>query len=696
MNPTLRLNFIGNANNLNDNRNPGKDDSWTPDMMPSGTREYRTFSANYSFRPLDESAECRGNVDFYQSIGDMRTNGSITNFLPGGNTFEYKFAALRSNNLRVTTTHHLNTFNLDGKRMRLGLFAKGGYTRNSDRSSSLSASFNVEQDSVTREMLEAIYVSGTPQALKALINRSGTRSNTRATDWNVQLFPLIEWKLSGGRSIINYELGFKYHSRKGDNWNDYDINYGDNAVAATRRRQYVDNAPNNELSSIHNITWSTFIRSVTLSVNYEYRFEDTHRDSYMYALERLGEDMGVYGVVPAGYLEALDPDNSYRTRIMLNRHTLSPKISWSYVAPSKTRLTVYCYPEISIQHRHMDYYRSGRDYPVKRTSVIASLPANRFRAEVGWGYDPTDKRGRVPRNKVAFTSSITTRTPELTHMVDIVSDADPLNISLGNPDLRNSYRFTNALHWQFNHLSRHLINMVTLSNTNVIDDLVRGYTYETATGIRRNRTYNVNGNRDFGIEEYLSYQFGRRDQFDLSYKGAATISRSADMVGENAIEPVRTMADNRFLEQTLRFGYTIGKQHLMFKGSWTGRHTTSDRVNTGTLDADHWSAGVIGQFNLSHGFGLNTDFSVYRRSGYGISEIDKTDPIWNLRLTYAPHGGHWVIMADGFDLLHRLTNVNYLVDATGRVVTYSNALPRYFMLSVQYRFNRQPKGRNKR
>ena len=50
-------------------------------------------------------------------------------------------------------------------------------------------------------------------------------------------------------------------------------------------------------------------------------------------------------------------------------------------------------------------------------------------------------------------------------------------------------------------------------------------------------------------------------------------------------------------------------------------------------------------------------------------------------------------MLDGFDLLHKLSNVSYAVSASGRTVTYTNALPRYVMFSVQYRLNIQPKKR---
>lgn len=50
-------------------------------------------------------------------------------------------------------------------------------------------------------------------------------------------------------------------------------------------------------------------------------------------------------------------------------------------------------------------------------------------------------------------------------------------------------------------------------------------------------------------------------------------------------------------------------------------------------------------------------------------------------------------MLDGFDLLHQLSNVSYNVNAQGRTETYTNVLPRYAMLHVQYRLNIQPKKR---
>lgn len=45
------------------------------------------------------------------------------------------------------------------------------------------------------------------------------------------------------------------------------------------------------------------------------------------------------------------------------------------------------------------------------------------------------------------------------------------------------------------------------------------------------------------------------------------------------------------------------------------------------------------------------------------------------------------------DLLHRLSNIHYAINATGRTVTYTNTLPRYVLLTAQYRLNINPKKR---
>ena len=246
--------------------------------------------------------------------------------------------------------------------------------------------------------------------------------------------------------------------------------------------------------------------------------------------------------------------------------------------------------------------------------------------------------------------------------------------------------------WSFQPYGKPFVNALQISYTSIANDLVRGYVYNTQTGVRRFRTYNVDGNYNVTASNNFSVQFGSPKRFTLSSTTNWNFYNYADMIGVDAETPAKTQVGNMTVGEDLDLSYTLGRQTLSAFGSVTHRHTTSERSDFQTINAQHYKYGVRGTFNLPAGFGISSDISFYKRVGYGVRELDTTDAVWNLRLTYVPRGDkHWLFAADGFDLLHKLSNVHYSVNATGRTVSYSNSLPRYFIVTVQYRLSIQPK-----
>lgn len=204
--------------------------------------------------------------------------------------------------------------------------------------------------------------------------------------------------------------------------------------------------------------------------------------------------------------------------------------------------------------------------------------------------------------------------------------------------------------------------------------------------------YNVSGTRISALSNYLDWQFGATKQFTFSSTTGLTFSRASDMIGIDREAPELMRISNRTISESLRLSWQFGSHSLQLRGDFTNRHTTSPDPGFTNINARHLTYGVSGVFKLPAGFGISTDFMCYSRHGYGSDYLDTTDPVWNMRLTYAPvRNKHWVFMVDGFDLLHKLSNVHYAVTPTGRVVTYTNTIPRYVMVSIQYRFNKQPK-----
>ena len=71
--------------------------------------------------------------------------------------------------------------------------------------------------------------------------------------------------------------------------------------------------------------------------------------------------------------------------------------------------------------------------------------------------------------------------------------------------------------------------------------------------------------------------------------------------------------------------------------------------------------------------------------------MNKTEAVWNARLTKNFLKGRLQFMLDGFDILGQLSNHRYVLNCQGRIESYTNAIPRYAMLHATYRFNKNPK-----
>ena len=685
--PTTSVILTGATNNLNDQRTPGKDDSWTPETMPSGSQSHREAGIKYRYESADERVSADGSVNVAGNSMDYSNSTSATRFLTGGDSYERRFNDTKSSRFSVSTWHSASY--TTAVQHRLGLSMSADYSRSDNFSNSLSGTFNRDYSDISRQTLDAIYADGSLEELGAIINRAKNRDEGSLRSGSLRLSPTVSFHVPNTNDRINLTVSGFYVTSKRHNWNEYNINYGNDPNPAERRLQYTDESPNYNRGITTRLGYTGRSHNFFFSTSYKYEFTDKAKDSYMYALDRL-EDMGVFGVLPENYTSTLDPTNSYTSATLTNSHTLEMTFQW-YKITEKYQLMLMAMPNIGVDHHRLDYWRENRSYLVKRTSFI--MPQNYHTAwlEYAFGKSP-DSDGYSFNHRLSYTIGLQTEGPELLHLVDVINDSDPLNIQEGNPHLKNSLSQNHSLRWVYSPFGKPLNNYLTLTYNNVTNSLVRGYTYDTATGIRRFRTYNVDGNYSLGASDYLNWEFGRQKQFILTSSTNCNSSNNTDMVGVNADMPEKAQVKNLTLSENLMLSYKIGKQQLSLSATVTHRHSSSERQDFNTINAQHYKYGVRGIFELPAGFGISTDFNIYKRVGYGVKELDTTDAVWNMRLSYTPKGSkHWSFMADGFDLLHRLSNVHYSVTATGRTVTYTNTLPRYFLITAQYRLNIQPK-----
>lgn len=679
-----RVSLVATVNNLNDNRKPGESSAWTPSTNTVGTVKTQMAALDYNVTRPQANFKANGNFMWRHSTQNDRRDVNRLNFLPGGNTWDYTFGRNTYNNLSLQTYHTLSKEK--NRKYRHNATLVAFYSRNKAGSSDNGASLRTEKTDITSAWIDSLYTSS-PSQLDQIINRTVTRT------LNSGHMESITGNYYGTRFVTGSDDSFtltasaQWRGDKNEVWRDWNVNYGSDPTPAVRQRQYFDNSPNGGITATASLGYRYAV-SKSSAFNLTYAFNYTHedKDSYMYSLDRLN-DMGVFGTLPEGYLTTLNAANSYTSSLNKREHSIELNFNWS-----SDRWWLNVQPALRFQNNDLRYFRNGRNYDVAQHNVLFSMPSYAFFAE--WRPGQALGPRKVKRNKVWFELAASPSTPGIYRMVDFTDDSDPMNIWLGNPDLKPAYNFSGKVRWTFTRPtgSNAFNNVVLLEARFGHNSIVNGYTYDRATGVRTNKAYNVrSGNRTLSASVSPNWQFGSRQQFTLSYSGKADLTRSADMIGTDVEVPGKSTVNTLWNSHTLEFAWQIGKQTLAARGALNQRHTSSDRPGFNDINATDGVYQLRGLFNLPKGLGIKTDITVYARRGYGARELDTTDPVWNLALSWNPSKSRFVFMLDGFDMLRRLSNVNYAVNAQGRTVTFRNVLPRYILFHVQYRLNIQPK-----
>ncbi|MDE6371779.1 MAG: hypothetical protein K2K92_09880, partial [Duncaniella sp.] len=481
-NPRARVGLVANFNNLNDTRTPGENDNWTPEQMPSGTQRSQIAGMTYNLSDADNKKTLSGNVTYERSTLDLRTSTDRTNFFNSGNIYDYTKSTGVNKDMNLSTSHR---YNLQFPRVNISGDLKGGYRRQDTRNASASASFNKEQADNTMQSIEAIYSIGDSESYQSLINRAITLSDGTNKKGNFDFSANTLYKIPRSSNMIRFEASIKYDTQKETLWDDYDIAYGSNQsygglLDSEHRRNYTDNSPNYKLNLNGILAYMTNIGKVRVTMGYVYMFNRHVRDSYMYTLDRLA-DMGIFGTLPAGYVSSFDPGNSFVSTQWDNRNSAMMKFAYN-LFKNGNNLYISGGLDIGAQHSHLNYFSDGRSYPVRYNSMVATVG----KQQTSIIYMPKATPKKI-KNRFRYDYTLDTDIPDLLHFVDVVNNSDPLNINLGNPNLKNSYKNNHRFSWQMNNSGWR--NDLLLTATHTANALLRGYVYDMETGVRYNRTY---------------------------------------------------------------------------------------------------------------------------------------------------------------------------------------------------------------
>lgn len=104
--------------------------------------------------------------------------------------------------------------------------------------------------------------------------------------------------------------------------------------------------------------------------------------------------------------------------------------------------------------------------------------------------------------------------------------------------------------------------------------------------------------------------------------------------------------------------------------------------------------GLEGVVHIPYNWTISSDFSLYTRRGYYTEYLNGTDIVWNAKVTKSILKGGIIFALDAYDILHQISNISYVNNTQYRVESITNGVPAFFLLHVQFRFNKQPSKRN--
>nr|WP_256372626.1 outer membrane beta-barrel protein [Xylanibacter muris] len=337
---------------------------------------------------------------------------------------------------------------------------------------------------------------------------------------------------------------------------------------------------------------------------------------------------------------------------------------------------------VRIEHNRMHYTQIATDTTFCRNTTMFTPRITFQKASVN----------RSTHYEFNMEYSLNMSAPAMLHLVRRTDNSNPLHIVQSGKPLKNELKHDLLVNYRSNLQKQCMYNLnagVTVKQNTLTMESI----YDRTTGVRTVSPGTINGNWDAGIGGSFSMPLDKAKKITLENNNSMGYDNSVDRIGtEKTNGTVRSVVKTAYYNGTLKLNYrptdkftinAVGNIHL--------RNSYSDIEDFTTIKARDFDYGLAFSAQLPYKFQISTDITMYSRRGYNDSNMNTDDFVWNARLTRTFIKGSLVCMLDGFDILGQLSNIRRTLNAQARVETWYNVTPRYIMLHVAYRFNKQPK-----
>ena len=646
-----RMGAFFNINNLNDNQRAELTGEWEPQDVGNGLLTVKNAGVSYvRFLNNERSWVSTGNT--WQHIST--DNESITHtqtYLPEGNSFLHNHSKQLNSSDKWES---INRLSIDKTNYSTSNSLSISYLRNNGFGSTSSTTAN----ETTK--------------LNTLLSRNSFESSDFNFDFSTGNY------VKYITDLIRGDFSVSYNRNKQKQFMLNNVQYLQGGQPNDLRNNYFD-MPNQKLKLFAGVGYDINIRKTTFAPSYSYTYTYNKASNLLYRLDWLaGRDINQFNVLPSAsnaLLSALDNNNSYCFNEYRNEH----RFNFKYFNRKIKVLNSFVSLNLPLRLLNADFHYYGiseQRFSRRKLFFEPNIELYHWDENVSW----------------VFTARMKSDFPTLLATADYRNDSDPLNIRLGNKDLRNLHHYDVEANVTLNGENEQTISLS--ANYHRTDNQVAyALIFDKTTGASIIYPTSVNGNWNTKFEVEFKRALDKANKILFSNNFSTNYNHSVDMASiAGSTESQRSIVNNWEFGDELKVNYRLNDNYE-FTFHTGGKYylINSERVGFEKIKASDYNIGLNAQIVLPWELQLTTDMTMFARRGYQQTEMNTTDWIWNVQLARTFLKGHLTAKLQGFDLLQQLSNTRYVINSQGRTESWNNSIPRYVMLSLAWKFNINPK-----
>lgn len=426
------------------------------------------------------------------------------------------------------------------------------------------------------------------------------------------------------------------------------------------------------------IAYNTYLQ---LNYNYSYNVRDNSRE----VRSVFDPYNDILGVNEWNYTDFYDSPYTVRdkqqcnyTRNRYQNHHVNVQLR---VNRTKYELTVGA--NVRPQVSKIDYQKGRIDTLLTRT--VANFSPNLF-----FRY----KFSRQEQLNIRYNAS--TSQPNMTDMIpDTLSDANPLNIRIGNATLKPSFTQNVNLDYRRTVTEYQRTSALNLQFRTTRNATTNRTEYNEITGGRVTMPVNVNGNWNASASFNFNTALGEKKYWQIHSGTSVNYT--------NAVGYLYRSADSATVENTTRSGNLNQRLRLTYRRNWennwsvevnaTGRfnYNLNRSTNASASDLDHHGYSYGGEFVVKTPWNMTVRSEINEncRRGYSDENMNTSRLIWNASISQSmlPHR-ILTLTLRAVDILGQRDDINRSVSATSRTDTQSEMVHSYVMFTASMRFGK--------